>query len=123
VTVTGIVSATEERTGLGPADPAEGTLTDLARVDVGRLGRQVHEPLAPVYVTMRAQEPVAGTLPVPVTPPVLDDGPHLNYAGQWFIFATLTCVVYPLLLRRTARQRAADARDGADDEPAPAARR
>jgi hypothetical protein len=57
-----------------------------------------------------------------VTPPVLDDGPHLNYAGQWFIFATLTCIVYPLLVRRTARQRAERAHadgPGPDNGPGP----
>jgi cytochrome oxidase assembly protein ShyY1 len=44
-----------------------------------------------------------------VPEPELGEGPHLNYAGQWFIFATLTAIVYPLLLRRVARNRAADA--------------
>jgi cytochrome oxidase assembly protein ShyY1 len=106
VTISGVVARTETHQGIGPTDPAEGRLHDLARVDVGRLGQQVSEPLLPVYVTLRAPAPEGGRPPLPVTPPVLDDGPHLNYAGQWFIFATLTCVVYPLLLRRTARQRA-----------------
>jgi surfeit locus 1 family protein len=110
VTVTGVVAATQEREGMGGADPAEGRLRDLARVDVGRLGQQVDERLYPAYVVLRAQQPTGGQLPLPVPPPVLDDGPHLNYAGQWFIFATLTVVVYPLLLRRTARHRAADER-------------
>jgi surfeit locus 1 family protein len=106
VTITGVVARTEIHQGLGPTDPAEGRLHDLARVDVGRLARQVSEPLLPVYITLRSPAPEGGRPPLPVTPPVLDDGPHLNYAGQWFIFATLTCIVYPLLLRRTARQRA-----------------
>jgi cytochrome oxidase assembly protein ShyY1 len=119
VTVTGLLARTEEREGLGAADAAEGRLRDLARVDVGRLARQVAEPLYPAYLTLRDQQPAAGTVPVPVPPGVLDDGPHLNYAGQWFIFATLTAVVYPLLLRRQARARAAgpDHGDGAEAEP------
>jgi surfeit locus 1 family protein len=117
VTVIGLVARTEEREGLGAADPAEGRLHDLARLDVARLGKQVDEPLYPVYVTLQGQQPAVGQIPVPVPPGVLDDGPHLNYAGQWFIFATLTCVVYPLLLRRQARSKAAEAAGG-DDEAA-----
>jgi cytochrome oxidase assembly protein ShyY1 len=106
VTVTGVVARTETRQGLGATDPAAGRLHDMARVDVARLDQQVAEDLLPAYLTLRSQEPAGATLPLPVVLLVLDDGPHLNYAGQWFIFATLTCVVYPLLLRRTARQRA-----------------
>ena len=44
-------------------------------------------------------------MPEPIPKPELDEGPHLNYAGQWFIFALLTIIVYPLLLRRVARRR------------------
>jgi cytochrome oxidase assembly protein ShyY1 len=118
VTVTGVVALSEERQGLGATDAADGRLHDLARVDVGRLGRQVAEPLYPVYVTLQDQQPPAGTIPVPVPPGVLDDGPHLNYAGQWFIFATLTAVVYPLLLRRQARSRRAGGSDADADADA-----
>ncbi len=63
-----------------------------------------------------AQDPAqAAGVPVPIARPVLDDGSHLNYMGQWFIFATLTCIVYPLLLRRTARNKAAEAAQAAFD--------
>ena len=44
-----------------------------------------------------------------------DEGPHLDYAGQWFIFATLTVIVYPLLLRRTARHKASEKAEAAHD--------
>jgi surfeit locus 1 family protein len=117
VTVTGVVARTQERESLGGTDPGEGRLSDLARVDVARLGRQVDERLYPAYVVLRGQDPAGGRLPLPVQPAPLDDGPHLNYAGQWFIFATLTVVVYPLLLRRTARHRAIA---GVAGGPAPA---
>ncbi len=29
-------------------------------------------------------------------------GPHLGYAGQWFLFAAVVLVGYPVLLRRRA---------------------
>jgi cytochrome oxidase assembly protein ShyY1 len=39
-----------------------------------------------------------------VPPPELGEGPHLAYAVQWFLFAGVVAVGYPLLLRRRARQ-------------------
>ncbi len=115
VTVTGMVRSSQSRSsGLvaGPEDRSGERLTTLARADVGRLQQQVTEPLYPLYVDLRAQTPPqppeTQNLPLPVPAPDLDEGPHLNYAGQWFIFATLTVIVYPLLLRRVARNRAAE---------------
>jgi hypothetical protein len=40
---------------------------------------------------------------------VLDEGPHLSYAVQWFIFSIIAIVGYPMILRRTARNEAAAA--------------
>ena len=120
VTVTGLVRDSERREGLGVADPDQGTLAVLSRVDVERLGQQVPEPLAPVWVQLTAQDPAqAAGVPVPIARPVLDDGSHLNYTGQWFIFATLTVIVYPLLLRRVARTKAGQAAAGAGDGGSP----
>ena len=48
--------------------------------------------------------------------PVLSDGPHLNYAFQWFSFTGVALVGYPLLLWMVARDRA---RKGAGDDAPP----
>jgi DNA-binding MarR family transcriptional regulator len=48
--------------------------------------------------------PQPGGQPLPVLLPPLDDGPHLNYTGQWAIFATLTLVIYVVLVVRTAQR-------------------
>jgi cytochrome oxidase assembly protein ShyY1 len=108
VTVTGLVYPTQNRQS-GPVDNPEGTLRTLSRVDLTRWAQQLDEPLYPVYVNLQTSDPAQpGQLPEPVPAPTLDEGPHLNYAGQWFIFATLTVIVYPLLLRRTARHKAVE---------------
>jgi cytochrome oxidase assembly protein ShyY1 len=124
--VTGLVRESQTRGRIGPTDPAEGTLDRLSRVDVERLDQQVDLELYPVYVDLLAQEPPqADGLPGSIGAPDLDEGPHLSYAGQWFIFATLTLIVYPLLLRRVARNKAAERaaaaareRDGGPGDPA-----
>ena len=40
--------------------------------------------------------------------PELSEGPHLSYAIQWFTFTGLTLVVYPLILRKKARDLEAE---------------
>ena len=110
VTVTGLVVDSQEQSGLGVSDPPDGKLAALSRVDVPRLQQQVDDRLFPMFVNLVSQEPAqVGQLPEPVPPPELTDGSHLNYTGQWFIFATLTVIVYPLLLRRTARNKEIEA--------------
>jgi len=128
VTVTGLVREPQVRASGGvvssPADPADGRLRTLSRVDVGRLQQQVDEPLLPVYVDLQTQQPAQPvTTPTPVPKPELSEGSHLSYAGQFFIFGALTVVVYVLLLRRVVHKGAGpevepDA-DDADDEPEP----
>jgi surfeit locus 1 family protein len=117
VSVTGLVREGQVRSsGLigGPTDAEQGRLTTLSRVDLDRLQAQVAEQLFPVYVDLTSQAPPQGDLPVPVPEPELGEGNHLSYAGQWFIFAALTLVVYPLVLRRTARNRATADPGGGD---------
>jgi cytochrome oxidase assembly protein ShyY1 len=129
VTVSGILHPTQERGTLGATDPPDGTLTSLARVDLDRLDQQVDGDLVPVWLQLTEPEAGAPTgAPEPLAPPVVDDeGPHLSYAVQWFIFTTIAIVGYPLILRRAARERAGRSPDDApglddpdpDDTPAP----
>ena len=115
VTVQGLLrqSQVRETNGLvsSPKDSEVGTLRALARLDVGRLAQQIDERLIPGYISLRVQDPAQGELPVPVPLPELSQGPHLGYALQWFAFALLTIIVYPLLLRRYARRKKMDGHD------------
>jgi surfeit locus 1 family protein len=119
VEVEGRVRLAEARQGIGPRDPGEGRLEQLSRVDVERLARQMPFALAPVYVELvRQSPPTPGDLPVAVPAPEPGSGPHLSYAGQWFIFATIAAVGWPVLLHRTARRRP-EAEEGPGDGPEP----
>ncbi len=124
VTVTGLVRLTETRGSFGAADPPSGTLTDLARADVARLDAQVPGDLLPFTVQLLDQDPAVTTDdPTPVPTPALDEGPHLSYAVQWFIFSTIAVVGYPLILRRRAREverePSAESLDGPDPDDVP----
>lgn len=118
VTVTGITHPGQERGSLGATDPAEGELTSLARLDLDRYDQQVDGDLVPVWIQLTEAE-VGAPDPSPelLDPPVIDDeGSHLSYAFQWFTFATIALIGYPLILRKVSRERAAgDPDDGLDD--------
>ena len=57
----------------------------------------------PVVVQSETSEPAGSDLLVPVPAPELDAGPHRSYAFQWFAFAAIVAIVYPLILRRVGR--------------------
>lgn len=105
VTVTGYVRAPQVRSGLGPVDPAEGELDRISRVDVERLASQVDAPLQPLWVQLATQVPPQEEFPLVTDPPEPGGGPpHLSYAVQWFVFAAIVAVAYPVLISRTARR-------------------
>ena len=130
VEVTGLLFASQEREGIGPRDPTGGRLDELSRLDLDRLQQQYGADLYPMWLQLaEAEPPVEGELPVLLPEPEQDEGPHLSYAVQWFLFAAVGAVGWPLLLRRTAaedRKRANRAGDeqapAGDDRPLEAAR-
>ena len=103
VTVTGWLRPTVERGLFGATDEGQGDL--LPRFDTERVGFRLGRAVPPVWLqlaTVDGAPPGPIGLPEPVPLPPLDDGPHLGYAVQWFIFATLGVLFYGLLLRRRA---------------------
>lgn len=125
VEVWGLVLDSEQRRALQSDDPDDGALTDVSRIDLERLDRQTAAPLLPVLLQLEDQRPPpAGGqgLPAPVGRPRLDEGSHLEYAVQWFVFTAIALGGYPLVLRRVAADRARDEL-GDDDEPGPRRRR
>lgn len=106
LTIDGLLLSSQTRGSIGPKDPATGTLGTLNRVDVGRLQQQYDRDLLPEYVQLQSPVPAKGELPLPLPPPPRDEGPHLSYAIQWFLFASVVVVGYPLLMRRRSREPA-----------------
>jgi cytochrome oxidase assembly protein ShyY1 len=117
VNVEGLLQESQTKGTFGATDPREGRLANLARVDVGRVQQQVGYGLLPAYVQLTSSQPAqAGAEPEVLPEPVLDDGPHLSYAIQWFIFSTIAIVGYPMILRRSARNRGEREHDSALDD-------
>lgn len=128
VEVSGLLHPSHERGTLGATDPDEGHLDSMARIDLDRLDHQVDGDLLPVWLQLtEAEEGAPDPSPqILGLPPINDEGPHLSYAVQWFIFTTIAVIGYPLILRKVARERAGRHPDDApgmddpdpDDEPA-----
>lgn len=88
---------------IGAADPTTGLLT-ASGPDIEELEDAMGIDLTPGYIV--AQElSGAGTVGIEfVEPPTFDDGNHLSYAMQWFLFAAIVAAGFPLLIRHTARR-------------------
>lgn len=73
----------------------------IAAVDPARLAEEVGAgALYPAFLLADDGGTPASSYPVPVDPPALDDGPHRSYAVQWFLFAGIGIVAWPLLVVR-----------------------
>jgi surfeit locus 1 family protein len=70
-------------------------------LDRRELERRFHYPLKPYYVVLTSPpDDTTRTAPPRLTVPPMDEGPHRNYAIQWFSFAAISIIGMTLLLRR-----------------------
>ena len=95
----------------GPfAPPNSARPRALRRLDRAALTRLFPYPIAHYYVVLAPPAPnvsraTAGTTPAPAVPPrvepaALDEGPHRNYAVQWFSFAAISIIGIVIFIRR-----------------------
>jgi cytochrome oxidase assembly protein ShyY1 len=105
VRVTGILFPSEEG---GPAPTQAGVgVVEAVRIDLQKLAPALHRRLYSTYLQLTQQDPAqSGDYPVVLPVPHLDDGPHLSYAIQWFCFTAIGLIGWPILLRRSLRERA-----------------
>lgn len=82
----------------------EGVLT-LPRVDTARIGRDLPYRLRPGWIEARFQDPApASGIPALPQPEPPDQVNHLHYAIQWFAFALIPVIGWPIVLMRTRRR-------------------
>jgi surfeit locus 1 family protein len=99
---------------LGQTKPAFGGVADTLpatggklevwnNADLAHMASQMPYPILPVYIQPVA-DPSDTEPPIPFQPEVeITEGPHMDYALQWFTFATILFVGYPFFLRRQER--------------------
>lgn len=74
------------------------------RIDVAAIAAATGRKLLPVYI--QAVDPDGrDTLPIQITPDLtLDEGNHLSYAIQWFLFSAMLGAIYLYYVRKSLRQ-------------------
>ncbi|MGH3378232.1 MAG: SURF1 family protein [Actinoallomurus sp.] len=88
--------------GTAPGEPVErGGRTTWRRLELEALRRRLPYPVLPVYI-LQSPDSSLSAFPRRVEPPPVDEGPHLSYAIQWFLFAGMAAVFAFLVVGRTA---------------------
>jgi surfeit locus 1 family protein len=117
IEVRGIIRASQTRPEIGWRKdiiprPGEPPLEAWNMINVTGIASQVPYPLLPVYV-QQAPDPAWVSLPHRSLPKLeLTEGPHLGYAIQWFIFAAILGIGYPIYVRREEKFEARPVKSG-----------
>lgn len=93
-----LVRAESGGAGVTPSDGTKPAV--IASVAPRKLTRAVGADTRPVYALPLLAAGSSAEYPAPVDPPDLGEGPHRDYAIQWFLFASVGIVGWPLLLFR-----------------------
>jgi len=84
----------------GPFDrPNQKRPRSMRRLDKSALVKLFPYPIANYYVVLTDSALAGG--PPRIEPASLDEGPHRNYAIQWFFFAAISIIGLVIFLRRT----------------------
>ncbi|MFL5500779.1 MAG: SURF1 family protein [Gemmatimonadaceae bacterium] len=70
------------------------------RLDRAQLAKMFPYPIADYYVVI-TDSSTSASAPPRVEPLPLDEGPHRNYAVQWFSFAAISIIGITVFIRRT----------------------
>ncbi len=114
VDVVGFVRPSEVRDRGGLTDAADiAESREVRRIDLPAIAEVYGGDIAPVFVQLIASSPELGPGdPSPVVLPELDEGNHLSYAFQWFIFSICVAIGWVLAVRRSLGSR-----DAGNDPP------
>ncbi|WP_436795492.1 SURF1 family protein [Actinospongicola halichondriae] len=112
VTVTG--TALPWRDSCGERTDDAGVVIGAACMDESAVEAVAGGPVAPLAIQQEVSSAGdQGLVPVPL--PELDSGPHRGYAVQWFIFATIGLIGYPLVIRKVGNDKAHEAAAPTDE--------
>jgi surfeit locus 1 family protein len=77
----------------------------IARLSYAAVSKALPYPVAPFYVVALGDSVIAPDRLARLTVPPLDEGPHLNYAIQWFAFALIALVGAGVVVKQQREER------------------
>ncbi len=105
VTVNGLVNTSSALSSLDTSETIAGKLA-LPRIDLARIGATLPYKLQPVWLVAQAQSPAPGKhTPLLPQPPPPDQVNHLEYTIEWFSFALIGIIGWPVALLSISRRR------------------
>ncbi|NUS74284.1 MAG: SURF1 family protein [Corynebacteriales bacterium] len=107
VTVTARLRLSESEKG---SKTQLGAYSAITRINTSELAESTEAPTYRAYAELVEQSPTADPAIALISEPPLDEGPHLSYAVQWFLFAGIGVGGFFVLAWRAAREK---------DEPSP----
>jgi len=81
-----------------------GKWTSWSRLDLKELNQRLPYGISAFYIRQSPDSSLP-RFPRRLDPPVLDDGPHLSYAIQWFAFAIMAIVFGGIILNQKSVRR------------------
>jgi len=109
ITVRGVLRRPQARPDFGGVPdpllaPGQTRLDAWNIVNVERISQQVNVPMLAVYI-QQAPDTERTAPPYPSEPKLdLSEGSHFSYALQWFTFAAILAIGYPVYVNRHAQQ-------------------
>jgi cytochrome oxidase assembly protein ShyY1 len=88
-----------------PTLPGRGASgNQIATINLDDIAQRVGQPTyTGAYGLMASEDPAPAERPIAITKPSPDEGPHLSYAFQWFVFGLLAFVGFGWAVRQEYR--------------------
>ena len=116
VTVTGTVKLPYSSDQAATRVEKVGSYRSVRALNPSVLTKALGVQLAGGYVAVTDESPAPPTAIERIPQPTLDEGPHLSYAVQWWLFAALTLGGFAYMVRREAITRLLAEEELEDDE-------
>ncbi|MGA0863793.1 MAG: SURF1 family protein [Ilumatobacteraceae bacterium] len=117
LTVVGHLKRSEKRGALGAVDSTDSSTVEFQRLDVPLLNKLLTADdgsVETMFLLLAKESPeTSDTWPARIPLPPLDEGSHLSYAGQWFLFSAVAVGGWLVIVRRSIRQSRESTSDAA----------